>query len=73
MRRVTLRHQQFTNPELYVHFYEGLTIARDGVIDDTLTDVQIESAWRRGYNRTLDGRILQDSVQLFTEIDRQNS
>ena len=73
MRRVTLRHQQLEMPQQLVHFYDGYIVAKDGVVDAVLSDVQIEALWRRGFNRTLDGRVLEDSPQLFAEIDRQNS
>jgi hypothetical protein len=72
MNRVTLRHQDLDNPVRPIFLYDTVIVAHEGIVDQELSDVDIEAVWRRGYNTTLDGVKLHDTVQLFDEVKRQN-
>jgi hypothetical protein len=73
-----LRHQNLRLPRQMIHFYDSTggvpyVIAEDGVVDATLIDRDIEAVWRRGFNTTLDGVRLNDTFELFREVERQNT
>ena len=68
-----MRHQDLRNPVLPIHLYDTIIVAHEGIVDQELSDVDIEAVWRRGFNTTLDGTRLHDTVQLFDEVKRQNA
>jgi len=71
-KRVTLRHQKINTQWRLVHFYEGNTIAVNGLVDDTLEDWQIENVWRQGYNLREDGTKIWTTFELRDYVESLN-
>ena len=68
-----LLHRINRSPRVYVHFYDGLLVAENGMLDVPDDHEQwIKRAWRAmGYDRTPDGRMLHDWNDVVAEQQYQ--
>jgi hypothetical protein len=73
MGTVRLKHGTFTSGKRIEHFYEGLLVVVDGIIEIPLDKEHwIRRCWVSGYNRTPDGRILWNYTDVLAEIEAQS-
>jgi|WetSurMetagenome_2_1015567.scaffolds.fasta_scaffold1192280_2 hypothetical protein len=72
MSDITLRHSVHSMPVRVEYFYDGLAVARDGLISIPAENREhIRAAFFRGYQDTHDGRRLNDFQELDSYIDEQ--
>lgn len=61
MSKMILKHVTHTLPEKVEYFYDGLLIAKNGLIEvDTADEPHVRALWLRGYRLTADGDPLYD-------------